>query len=411
MSTFPSNENSTSDFLQLEPMAHGQPEIGGGQKAEQPSAPTPPDENWDVDKELSSLFELMGNHSQPLAGSGKVSLPTAPDLPAASQQLLDSIAQTQQQLVTIQQTNQEKFSAIEQGLGQAEQLQHRTEQLAKYSKLQVRQLQEMLQSFELVRQEIVAALDQFGSYDRIQPLVQQIQGAEQSLKQAHGRLHEQHTNLYQALQGIQQQVEQRSHSFEQGFQQKQADLKKLLLAIRDDRERVIAIEQSIEARMEHSDRLHQELTTLKTGLEEKSTAVQSNLTDINSNFASLAESVQHEKQQFYQLTAEMINKTDAMRSQFAEQAKQVSKYWEAIQSLQFKVEDLDDRVDRESQSQVQQLTQRYEEVVSTWSDLKNKQKTIDRFHRAQQTWLKGLTAGLGVSMLLLVVLLLKAFAR
>jgi uncharacterized coiled-coil DUF342 family protein len=135
------------------------------------------------------------------------------------------------------------------------------------------------------------------------------------------------------------------------------------------------------------------------------------LTDINSNFASLADSVQHEKQQFYQLTAEMINKTDAMRSQFAEQAKQVSKYWESIQSLQFRVDDLDDRVDSETQTQLQSLRQRHDEIISTWGDLNNKQKTIDRHHRTQQTWLQILTAGLGVSILLLVFLLIRTFVR
>jgi chromosome segregation ATPase len=422
MSTFPGHENSNSDFLQLEPMVHSRPEqrkVGEASPTEDRQAvssqPTPSDENWDVDRELKSLFELMGTPSQPLERSATkakatdLAIPT--ELKTESQRLLESIAETKQQLATIQQSSQAKLSAIEQGFGQAEQLQHRTEQLAKYSKLQVRQLQEMLDSFEQVRQEIVAALDKFGSYDQLAPLAQRIQGAEQSLNQANERLHIQHTDLFQSLQGIQQQVEQQGHSFEQSFQQKQADLKKLLLAIREDRERVIAMEQSIESRMAESDRLHQALLALQVGLEERSMVVKNNLTDMNSNFDSLSESVQHEKQQFYQLTAEMINKADAMRSQFAEQAKQVSKYWEAIQSLQFKVEDLDDRVDSQTQGQVQQLNQRYEEMVSTWGDLKKKQQGLDRYHRTQQSWLKFLTAGLGVSMLMLVVLLFKTFVR
>lgn len=432
MSTFPSHENSHSDFLQLEPMVHSRPEQHGvaetaltenRQTVANLSQPAAAEEHWDVERELESLFELIGTPSQPLERSPSVAegksasqakaadLAIPPALKTESQRLLESIAETKHQLATIQQSNQEKLSAIEQGVGQAEQLQHRTEQLAKYSKLQVRQLQEMLESFEQVRHEIVAALDKFGSYDQLEPLTQRIQGAEQSLNQAHDRLHIQHTDLFQSLQGIQQQVEQQGHGFEQSFQQKQGELKKLLLAIREDRERVIAMEQSIESRMAESDRLHQALRALQVGLDERSMVVKNNLTDINSNFDSLSESVQHEKQQFYQLTAEMINKTDAMRSQFAEQAKQVSKYWEAIQSLQFRVEDLDDRLETQSQGQVQQLSQRYEEMVSTWGDLKKKQQGLDRYHRTQQSWLKFLTAGLGVSMLMLVVLLFKTFVR
>lgn len=398
MPTFPSHENSTSDFLQLEPIAHSQPETNGRQMAEHPSVTTNSDENLDVDKELSALLELMGQQSLPTGHHDQNSSSASPELQAESQRLLNLVAETHRQLATVQQTNQEKFSALEQNFGHSEQLHQRTEQLAKYSKLQVRQLQEMLQSFELVRQEIVTSLDKFGSYDRIQPLVQQIQNAEQSLNQAN-----------EGFQEIHQQVEQRGEAFEQSFQQKQADLNKLLQAIREDRERVINIEQLVNSRLTHADRLHQDLTALKTDLEEKSTTVENNLTDINSNFASLAESVQHEKQQFYQLTAEMINKTDAMRSQFAEQAKQVSKYWEAIQSLQFRVDDLDDRVDSETQTQLQHLKQRHEEIISTWGDLKNKQKNIDRHHRTQQAWLQGLTVGLGVSILMLALLLIKTF--
>ncbi len=150
----PSNENATSDFLQLEPIG-----VQPG-TADQPQNPAT-SENWDVDKELTSLFELMGSHSQPLERTAKDKPSEA--LTNESQQLLAAIAETKEQLAQLQQNHQEKIAVIDQGLGQAEQLQKRTEQLAKYSKLQVQQLQEMLQSFDVVRQEIVTALDQFGS--------------------------------------------------------------------------------------------------------------------------------------------------------------------------------------------------------------------------------------------------------
>jgi DNA repair exonuclease SbcCD ATPase subunit len=401
MSTPPSNENSTSDFLQLEP-------IGVQGASGQPSG-APDGENWDVDKELSSLFELMGSHSQQVERAAKAKQSDA--LQQESQQLIASIAETKNQLAQIQQSSQEKISAIEQGFTQAEQLQQRTEQLAKYSKVQVRQLQEMLQSFDAVRHEIVTALDRFGSYERIEPLVQQIQGAEQSLNQAEERLHTHQASLYQSLQSIQQQVEQRGTSVEQNLTQKQGELKKLLMAIREDRDRVAAIEESIGVRLAQSDLIHQDLSKLQKGLEEKSTVVHNNLTDLNSNFASLSESVQHEKQQFYQLTAEMINKTDAMRSQFAEIAKQVSKDWESIQSMQFRVDDLCDRFDTDNQQQVNQLVQRQDEMVASWGDVKKKQQTIDRFQRSQKTWLRLLSVGFGGTFLAVIVLIIKVFLR
>jgi hypothetical protein len=131
---------------------------------------------------------------------------------------------------------------------------------------------------------------------------------------------------------------------------------------------------------------------------------------LQQNFSALTDSVQHEKQQFYQLTADTINKTDAMRSQFAEMAKQVTKDWEAIQSLQFKVEDLRDYFDNEGKQPITQLHQRYDELVSTWSDLKKKQVSIEKSQQNQQTWLQILSAGLGITVLVLIGVVVK-FAR
>ncbi len=383
MSTAPSNESTHSDFLQLEPATP--------QKVETETPVV--EERWDIDKELRSLLEMAGNSCSP----------NHQELTVESQQLTQSIASVKSELADLQRSNQEQFQSIERGVNKSEQLQQRTEQLAKYSKLQVRQMQEMLQSFDSVRQSIIAALDKFGDYQQLEPMLQKILAAELSLCQAHEKLQLHQADLYDSLQSIHKQVELRSSTAEQNLLQGQAEFERLLETIRADRERTIDLQNLVTQNFQESQQLHVSLTSLQKGLSGNSEQLQQ-------DFTALAESVQHEKQQFYQLTADTINKTDAMRSQFAEIAKQVSKDWESIQSLQFRVDDLRDYFDTEGKQPVSQLNQRYDELVSSWSDIKKKNVTIEKLQQSQQTWLRILSGAWVVTILLVIGAVMK-FAR
>lgn len=379
MSTAPSNESTPSDFLQLEQIAD-QTKVGDHAAVK--------DERWDVDSELRSLLEGLS--------------PTPSKNPhgVENQQLAQSIEVAKTELNDIQNRNQAQFQAIERGVNQSQQLQQRTEQLAKYSKLQVRQMQEMLQSFGGIHQKIVNSLNSFGHYEQLEPMLQKILAADLSLRQANEKLQAHQSGLYESLQAIQKQVENRSNTAEQNLLQGQVEFEQLLETIRADQERTIALQTLVTQNSQESQHLHTSLLSLQKELSENSEQLQH-------NFSELTESVQHEKQQFYQLTADTINKTDAMRSHFAEIAKQVSKDWEAIQLLQFKVEDLRENFDNEGKQQVSQLHQRYEELVATWSDVKKKQVSIEKFQQRQQTWLKFLSGSLGLTVLLLIGALVK----
>jgi chromosome segregation ATPase len=376
MSTIPSNAGTNSDFLQLEPIG------------EQQYTNATEQERWDIDQELKSLLETAG---QPSA-----------DYPDYTNyhQVVRSLAAIQGDLAAMQQSQQEKLEAIEQTTGQADKLQQRTEKLAKYSKLQAQQMQEMLQSFEAIRQEIVTALDKFGHYNQLEPMLQKILAADLSLRQANEKLQSHQSGLYASLQGVQQQVEARSSIAEQNLQQSHTEFTKLLETIRSDRERTIALQAMVSQHFQEAQQLHSSLQILQEGLNGKSS-------QLATDFTELTESVQHEKQQFYQLTAEMINKTDAMRSQFAEITNQVDKDWKSIQSLQFKVDDLINTLDNESKQQNFQLNQRYDELVASWSDLKQRQARIDRFQQSQQFWLKILGVMLFITLLALIGLFIK----
>ncbi len=392
MSTVPSNESTHSDFLQLE-QATEQNQMVDRAAATKKQTEKSPEEHSDIDRELRALLESIGSATPE----------NSYVINTESQKLAQSIAAAKNELTDIQRNSQVQIQAIERGVNQSQQLQQRTEQLAKYSKLQVRQMQEMLRSFDGIRKTIVQSLDGFGHYEQLEPMLQKILAADLSLRQANEKLQAHQSGLYESLQAIQKQVEKRSNTAERNLLQGQAEFEQLLDTIRADRERTIALQTLVTQNSQEAQQLHTSLLGLQKGLSRNSDQLQQ-------NFMELAESVQHEKQQFYQLTADTINKTDAMRSQFAEMAKQVSKDWEAIQTLQFKFEDLRENVDGESKQQVSQLHQRYEELTSSWSDVKKKQINIEKLQQRQQIWIKILSGGLILSIVLLIGTLLK-FAR
>jgi uncharacterized phage infection (PIP) family protein YhgE len=375
MPTPSQHENTVSDFLQLEPIATP------GQS-----------EDLDLGQELYALEEMLRNRS----GQSQRPAAQVQELQAESQHLLESISHTKSQLAD-----------IERGVQQSNQLHRRTEQLAKYSKLQVQQLQALLQSFDAVRQDIVNTLDRFGGHEQLTPLLADLRGATESLQTAQGQLATHEQSAYQTLQGIQQQAAQQNSATVGQLQQQQQELQQLWQSISTDRERVLSLEQSVGERVATAQLLHQSLSQLQTRLQEQSAAASTQSQDLSRNFVELSESMDHEKQQFYQLTAEMINKTDAMRSQFAELAKQVSKDWEGIQALQFRLADFEDRLDEKQLEPPQQLAQRYEEIVASWGELHKKQQFFDRAYRTQNTWLKVLSAALGLTVLALIFLLFR----
>jgi chromosome segregation ATPase len=392
MSTVQSNESTNSDFLQLEQSAEENKTftVGVSEATDHAAAK---EEHWDIDSELRSLLE----------GVSQAAPEYHPVIDSTSHQLVQLIAATKVELTDIQRNSQEQIQSIERGVSQSQQLQQRTEQLAKYSKLQIQQMREMLQSFGGIRQTIVHSLEQFGHYEQLEPMLHKILAADLLLRQADEQRQAQQSALHESLQAIQKQVENRSNTAEQNLLQGQAEFAQLLDNIRTDQERTIALQTLVTQNSQEAQQLHTNLLSLQKELSENSGQLQS-------SFSDLAESIQHEKQQFYQLTADTINKTDAMRSQFAEIAKQVSKDWEAIQSLQFNVEDLRENFDSEGKQQVSQLHQRYEELVSTWSDVKKKQASIEKFQQRQQAWLRFLSGGFAITILLLIGMLVK-FAR
>jgi hypothetical protein len=395
MSISSGNENQNSDFLQFEPVRIKKSTTVSANRSPSSSTATPSSsaavdmEQMDVDQEINSLFALIN----PSSNSSSTNLVSDP-------KILQKVVAAQQLLVDIHQQNQVKAEAIEQNVVRVQELRHRSEKLAKFSKLQVQQVREVLQSFEKVRQEIVVALDRVGGYQQIQPLLQQMTQAKDALQQAQQQLQTRQAALYGAVQQIQQQVESRSIDAESFFQQHKSDLNSLLSSVQVDRQQLVAMQNSVAEQLRLS-------AELNSRLADKSQLFQNNIIDVNKNFTSLSASVQHEKQQFYQLTSEMITKTDSTKSQFTEVHKQVNKNSETMKSLQSEIKNLNTAFDQDVKQEVRKLNNLYDEMIATWSDTRRKQSTIDQRQRLFQNWLLSLSAAVVILSLGVIMQLLK----
>jgi chromosome segregation ATPase len=231
-------------------------------------------------------------------------------------------------------------------------------------------------------------------------LLQQVNQAKNALQQSQRQLQNHQNELYRSLQQIQQQVENRSANAESFLLQHKADLNSLLSSVQVDRQQLMAMQNSVAEQLKLSSELNGRLA-------EKSTLFQNSMTEVNKNFTSLSESVQHEKQQFYQLTADLINKTDTSRSQFADMTKQVEKNGEAMKSLQADVNKLNTAFEQEVKEEVGKLNSLYDEMIATWSDTRRKQGSIDQRQRLFQNWLLSLTAAVVILSLGIIMQLLK----
>jgi chromosome segregation ATPase len=396
MSTSPSNGNDHSDFLQFEsirtPKSDAAP-LGSSESVSTATFSSADLAQVDVDQEINSLLALMSAPSSIFSGSSSVSTTTDP-------KILQKITAAQQLLADIHQENQIKAAVIEQNIVQVQELRHRSEKLAKFNKLQVQQVQEGLKSFEQIRDEIVSVFHQVGGSEQIQPLLQQIIQAKDSLHLVQRQLQSHQTDVFRSLQQIQEQVENRSANSESFLQQHKSDLNNLLSSVQVDRQQLMAMQNTVAEQLQRS-------TELNNRLAEKSTLFQNSIADINNKFTSLSDSVQYEKQQFYQLTVETMDKADTSRSQFTEVTRQVGRNAETMKALKTEIKELRTAFEVDVKQEVSQLNSLYDEMLSTWNDTKRKQNNIDQHQRLFQNWLFSLTVAVAVMALGLLVQFLK----
>jgi chromosome segregation ATPase len=339
---------------------------------------------------------------------------------ASTQQLLVELHTTRAQLTNAQtelqflhQQNQAQVDRIDANILEVKQLKFRTQQLARYSKNQIEKVQEMLGTIQQIRTEIVTSLDKFGGYDEIHSMLAQLETTRHASISAHDALEETlrervtgEESFYESLQAIQAQVAAQSHDSEHKLHQYQESIHSLSQTISIDRLRIAGMSVDLSTKLTNLHGLNAQITTMHAQVVGKSQTLQSRIAEIDRGFGELSQSVQQEKEQFYELTVEAIEKADAIRSQLADLVKQISGDRHSIQSqLKTEIESMRHTIRQETEQKLNNLDLRYHELISTWNDLHDRQKDRVLTVRKLSTWLWVLSFAIGVIFILLIRIL------
>ncbi len=358
--------------------------------------PPPPKPTEEIDSISDTLAKIAA--AEPIAHSQQLLV----ELQASRAQIADSQAELQ----LLHQRNQAQVDTVDHNVLQIKQLKFRTQQLARHSGNQLQKVQVMLASLEQIRAEIVTNLAKFGGYEEIHSMLVQLEDTRQALIIAHDRLKTGQEAFYESLRAIQEQVAFQSQDTEQKLHDYQESIQSLMAAITADRQQIAVMGVEMTIRLTEWQALNAEITKMHSQIVEKSQTLQASIAEIDRGFAQLAQSVQQEKAQFYELTVETIDKADAMRSQFADIARQIGLDREAIEQLKTEIESVRHNVDVESEQQIKHFDRQYQELMSNWSDLVVRQKTLTRHSGRFSTWLWILSLMVGVIFILLIMVLM-----
>ncbi len=332
---------------------------------------------------------------------------------AHSQQLLleldrsrEQLAISQAELQSLHQRNQSQIDAVDSSVLQVKQIKFRTQQLARHSQKQIQKVQQMLGSLEQIRQDVVTNLDKFGGYGEIHSMLVQLEDTRHALTIAHDRLKTGQEAFYESLRAIQEQVSAQSQDTEQKLADYQQSLQGLVAEISTDRNRIAVMGVEITLKLTELSGLNSEMTALHGQIVTKSETLQGSIAGINQGFAELSQSVQKEKEQFYELTAETIDKAEVIRSQFSDIASQIGLDREAIEQLKTEVESVRYNAQLEAEHQLNHFDRQYTELMSTWSEFQVRQKNFSRHQRRVSVWLWLLSCVVGVVLVLLMAVLM-----
>jgi hypothetical protein len=447
MSTSSNNENHNSDFLQLEPIRMPKsPVVSLGRNSV--TAPIVDLEQVDVDEEINSLFALV-NPATPNDNGHPENDDSG---------MLQEITAAQRLLTNIHQENQVKAAAIEKNVVKVQELKHHSEKLARFNKLQVQQVQAVLKSFEQVRQDITASLDQFGGQEQLQSLLHQnhqpgfpyqadndpqllleITAAQQLLADIHQENQDTAAAIAADVVRVQelrhrseklakfnkkqvQQVQTVLTSFEQVRQEistalqqfgGQEQLQSLLQQINQSDE---SLRQAHHQLISHQTDLHASLQEMQQQVDERSVNAANFIQQHKSDLHSLLSEIQIERQQSKSLqssVSEQLKLATELHSQVSEKtnlresgktvgkesSKQTQKNSESIKLLQSEMVGLHTVFDQGIKQEISRLNSLYGEMTSTWSETRRKQGNIEHRQRIFQNWLITLT----IAMVILVL--------
>lgn len=319
----------------------------------------------------------------------------------------DRLLSAQAELQLLQERDRSQIDGLEQQVLEVKQIKFRIQQIARHSKKQLARVQEMLAALEQVRQEIVTGLERFGGYEQIQSMLAQLEETRYALIIAHDRLKTGQEAFYESLAAIKEESAARSHESEQKLDEYHQSLTSIMQSLEDDRIQIAGMAVSMALQFTEISELKIKIEAMHGQMEEKSHTLHGKIQEITAGFAELSDSVQTEKEQFYQLTAETIDKAEVMRSQFAEIAKQITHDRSVIENLKTDIESVRKVLDGESIQELNLFGQRSKEMMSTWMDIQNRQKMLALRYSRISMWLWILTFGIGIILVVLIAILIR----
>jgi hypothetical protein len=299
-----------------------------------------PQEKLAVKAELDSMLTSLQLTTPPLSPQNskpesssivKSRSPSSTPKPTIDPQaLLQQLDETRKQLDTAQtqlelaaQRNQTQVDRVDENILAVKQIKFRVQQLAQHSKIQVEKVAQMLTEIAQIRTEIVTSLDKFGGDGEIQQMLSQLEPTRHALVLAHDRVTTGQETFYESLQEIQARVAALSQESEAKLRQERELMLQLSQTISTDRLQIAGMSVEMSTKLNELHGLSTQITTIHGQISEKSHALQSKIEAIDRGFAQLSQSIQVEKEQFYALTAESIERTDLIRSQFTEIFKKI----------------------------------------------------------------------------------------
>ena len=318
----------------------------------------------------------------------------------------EQLTLAQSQLQILAQRNQTQIDRVDANVLEVKQIKFRIQQLAHHSQSQIEYVEQMLSSLSKIHTEIITNLEKFGGYDEIRAMLAQLETTRYALVLAHDRVTTGQETFHDSLKLIQSQVVTRSDESEAKLRQYQESIQSLFQAVSTDRLRIASMSVDIGKKTNEVHSLSTQIMTIHGQIVEKSQMLQAKVTRIERNFGELSQSVQQEKEQFYELTAESIEKADLVRSQLDEIIKQITDERAIAATLATEIKSVRIEATAQAERQLNNLEMRDFELNSLANNFK-----IDRKQRLITTnkltnWLWILSGGTGIMLVLLVRLYL-----
>jgi hypothetical protein len=317
-----------------------------------------------------------------------------------TQQLLQELNDARQQLTTahtllqlLNLRNQAQVDRVDANTQAVKQIKFRTQQLARYSKSQVETVRESIDTFDRIRTQIVTSLDKFGGYEQIREIGTQLETTRNLLTQTlRERVATERLAFDESLQSLQCEFASSREDWAARFRQYQESVESLAQTISIDRLQMTGLS----AKFTEIDGLSDQLTIMHDRVVEKSQTLQSKISQIERGFGELSQSIQSEKEQFYELTVETIEKADLLRSQLKEIANQIEDDRVMISQLQADIcsihQSLPVQIDRQLNSA---LDVRDRELLAICHDLQARHHQGVATIKRLSTWLWILSVAVG----------------